>query len=116
MWSDTPRSYGHSYGWIEPGEKDRLRNHIDLVYAAGKKAVLNYMSAYFYYSRDAREFVDNVQWWKDTYGIDGSEPTSDSPQYESSLTFTSHTTLKAAAFKKGLEHSRILVLKIDENR
>jgi len=70
LWEDTQREYGLSYGWINPKDPSVTTDHITLLHSKGKN-VLNYMSGYFYLSRDPQEFINNVREWKDTYNIDG---------------------------------------------
>ncbi|BAM03063.1 chitobiase/beta-hexosaminidase C-terminal domain-containing protein [Phycisphaera mikurensis] len=69
LWEDTPRAYALSWGRIRAGDPAKTRRHVREIQAAGKK-VTNYMSAYFYGTRD-EAFIEDVRHWKERYGIDG---------------------------------------------
>jgi hypothetical protein len=71
LWNFTIRGYGMSFGreCIPVNEND-VKKHIAALKAVGIKPI-NYMSAHFYYSRDAEEYVNEVKRWKEKYGIEG---------------------------------------------
>jgi hypothetical protein len=71
LWDFCQRSWGMSFGpsWI-PYDEVNLREHIAAIKQAGMRPI-NYMSAYFYYSRDPQEYIDNVRAFKERYGIEG---------------------------------------------
>lgn len=71
LWDFTQRGYGMQWGpRALPVDEAALTEHIRAVHDNGMKA-LNYFSQYFYYSRDAQEWINELKRWKDTYGIDG---------------------------------------------
>ena len=70
LWEDIQRAYAGSFGWINAKNPTATNNHITLLHSKNKKA-LNYMSSYFYFSRDPDIYISNVKEWKDTYDIDG---------------------------------------------
>lgn len=71
LWDFCQRSWGMSFGpsWT-PYDEAGLREHIAAIKHAGMRPI-NYMSAYFYYSRDPQEYIDNVRAFKEEYGIEG---------------------------------------------
>jgi hypothetical protein len=71
LWNFNIRGWGMSFGkeYIPINEND-VKTHITALKAAGIKPI-NYMSAHFYYSRDAEEYVNEVKRWKEKYGIEG---------------------------------------------
>ena len=71
LWDFTVRGYGLSYGKTIPAVDDAVvKSHISAIKTQGMSPI-NYMSAYFYYSRDPQEFINEVIRWRDTYGIEG---------------------------------------------
>ncbi|MFC1719111.1 chitobiase/beta-hexosaminidase C-terminal domain-containing protein, partial [Candidatus Poribacteria bacterium] len=73
LWDFCMRGWGMSYGPKHiPKDEVRLKEHIEAIKTRGDGAkIINYMSAYFWYTRDAEEYIGEVRRWKDTYGIDG---------------------------------------------
>ena len=71
LWNFNIRGWGMSFGReCIPVNENEVKNHIAALKSAGIQPI-NYMSAYFYYSRDAEEYVNEVKRWKNKYGIEG---------------------------------------------
>jgi hypothetical protein len=71
LWDFCVRGYGMSFGpHYTPYEEDNYRRHIGEIKRLGMIPV-NYMSAYFYHSRDPEEYIAEVRRHRDTYGIEG---------------------------------------------
>ncbi len=71
LWDFSLRGYGLSYGQTLPAVNDAVvKSHIAAIKAQGMSPI-SYMSAYFYYSRDPQEFINEVIRWRDQYGLEG---------------------------------------------
>ena len=71
LWDFIVRGYGMSWGpHAVPAHEGRLRAHLDAIRAAGMTPI-PYFSAYFYYSRDPQEWVQEAARWQQEYGVNG---------------------------------------------
>ena len=71
MWMDPQRSFGGSYGpVINPRNPTQTIQDFATIVNNGQKP-LPYLSMYFWYNRNAQEYVNEVKRWRDTYGSKG---------------------------------------------